>query len=1499
MAAASSFSEKVPPAFDKQKDSYEKWKKRFKLWQTVTNVPKEKQGSYLVLRLDDDTQENILENVDEDELNSESGVETVIQHLDSLLLKDKTVSAFEIIEEFESFKRKPNQSMSDFCNEFHKKLSKTRAYGEDMFDSILAYRLFKAANLSEEKENLVRATITEVTYDNMSEQLKKIFSSTVANSDHAEQEDTFYFNNMKNRRPYYQNKYKQSGSSSYNRGKKGKNPLDKSGNITRCAICESVNHWANQCPDRKKTHNTYHQENSDQEESDNDFESYHTQADYDIELYQTDEVNPTKLSTLLQESLGACVLDSGATKTVCGHLWFTCYLDMLSEKQKSQIVYLSSDSCFKFGDGARVRSKKKVKIPATIGNSSVTIESDVIDSNIPLLLSKNYLKKAKANLDFVTDSLDILGQKIPLKVSTSGHYLLPLNNRKQIIVDSDRNKRPNITLFTKNYTAKEVATKLHKQFAHPPALKLINLVKTQPGNQENVIKEIKKVSKKCKICQEFKRVPPRPVVSLPLATKFGECVAMDLKQFGKVHLLHMIDVATRFSAGAVITNKQPETIIKQIFCHWISIFGTPEKFLSDNGGEFNNPALRELCEKCNLIVLTTAAESPWSNGLVECHNRVLGEMISKTMADSKCSLEMAVMWCLAAHNSLRNMHGFSPFQLVFSRNPTIPVLLDAKPPALSSESSSDILRKNLNALHKAREAFISSENSERLKRALKHNIRTSGGTRYYTNDKVYYKRMDSKCWKGPATVLGQDGKQVLIKHGGSYVRVHPCRVSLVKQTSYSKQKKDSETNSIHSNLDDDSEKSEDSESENSERNLDNSDNDTSEDEDSSNNDQNANQNSSEEDRENPDSNDESSNSTENDSENPDSSDENSNMKINEGSEHNVNNVNQKQPRTVGRPRKYDLEKPSTKKKLKQGMTVKVKFKNKDNWDKVKLISRSGKTGGKYGNEWNTIMNNTKPKVVDFDRDINEYNSDIFHTSEENINCSVALKNSENDINIAEEVCTEIFLSNNDDKVLEAKLDELKSWKKNKVYKEVENKGQSTISIKWVLREKKLQDKVFIKARLVLRGYEELKTFRTDSPTCRRESVRIMLTILSSKGWKLQSIDFKTAYLQGQPIEREIFIVPPKEADTSQLWQLKKTVYGLSDAPRQWYLSLSKVLIGLGCNHHSIDHGLFYYHLDDHLIGILLTYVDDLLWGGDENFNLTVMTELRKQFLISHEEETVFTYVGIQLKQYSDFSISINQSNYIDTLNPITLSDDRLSDKESSLTTAELKLLRSTVGQLGWVASITRPDISFLFGSASSNITRATVQDILNVNKIIRHVKYTKSRIFFAKMSSNMNELSIIMYSDASYKNLPDSGSQGGHIVFLSDGRNCSPLAWHSTRVKRIVRSSTASELLALLDGCDTAFLMSRLISEIYSGRRGVSIPIECYTDSKNLFDAAHSTTSISDQKALVDLSIVREQIKNKEIQLKWISNKQQLADVLTKKGANCDGLLNVLSKGKF
>ena len=85
--------------------------------------------------------------------------------------------------------------------------------------------------------------------------------------------------------------------------------------------------------------------------------------------------------------------------------------------------------------------------------------------------------------------------------------------------------------------------------------------------------------------------------SFSLAHDFNEAVAMDLKQFRGVYILHMVDHATRYSAAAIISSKQKEVIIDKIFKHWIAIIGTPNLFLSDNEGELNNELFREMGEQ--------------------------------------------------------------------------------------------------------------------------------------------------------------------------------------------------------------------------------------------------------------------------------------------------------------------------------------------------------------------------------------------------------------------------------------------------------------------------------------------------------------------------------------------------------------------------------------------------------------------------------------------------------------------------------------------------------------------------------------------------------------------------------------------------------------------------------------------------------------------------------------------------------------------------------------
>ena len=305
--------------------------------------------------------------------------------------------------------------------------------------------------------------------------------------------------------------------------------------------------------------------------------------------------------------------------------------------------------------------EKTATIPAIIGDKKIKIQLDVVNGEIPLLLSREFMKKTNSELNFKNDTIEILDQKVNLILTESGHYGLPLGRNRQIVTDSERNADLKLTLHVRDMSTKEIAQKLHRQFSHPTADRLIRLVRNQNENCEELVREIKDVTANCQICLEYRKTPPKPVVGLPLATRFGQLVAMDLKQFGKVHLLHLIDHATRLSGGCVVRTKKPAVIIRQIFQFWISIYGAPEAFLCDNGGEFNNAEYRELAEKLNITIKTTAAESAWSNGLVERHNGVLGEMITKTQGDCGCSLEMAIAWALTAHNSLSNVHGFSPF----------------------------------------------------------------------------------------------------------------------------------------------------------------------------------------------------------------------------------------------------------------------------------------------------------------------------------------------------------------------------------------------------------------------------------------------------------------------------------------------------------------------------------------------------------------------------------------------------------------------------------------------------------------------------------------------------------------------------------------------------------------------------------------------------------------------------------------------------------------------
>ena len=120
------------------------------------------------------------------------------------------------------------------------------------------------------------------------------------------------------------------------------------------------------------------------------------------------------------ENLNCPVLDSGCSQIVCGQNWLKCFEDSFDEGVS--IKKRSSCATFKFGNRGPVQSLKKVVLPVTIGNDKISLETDVVDTDIPLLLSKAAMKKSSTVIDFDKDTALMFGKQQPLVKTTSGHY---------------------------------------------------------------------------------------------------------------------------------------------------------------------------------------------------------------------------------------------------------------------------------------------------------------------------------------------------------------------------------------------------------------------------------------------------------------------------------------------------------------------------------------------------------------------------------------------------------------------------------------------------------------------------------------------------------------------------------------------------------------------------------------------------------------------------------------------------------------------------------------------------------------------------------------------------------------------------------------------------------------------------------------------------------------------------------------------------------------------
>ena len=1425
-------SMKKIPSFDSKSDDYETWKKDVQIWSRLTDIEAKKQALAVHLSLSGRARQATSE-LQIDELENDQGLKRLLSKLDRIFMQDENWKCFNAYLDFENLRKSSDQSVDEFLSEFDLKHYRLKECGVTLPDAIIACRLIKSCNLSEVHFKLCLSTVPKMTFEDMRRTLKKIFSDTKTVDSSWVSQTNWKANNepvvklepeesmVMYSSGYYGKNYGKRFNRRFNnrssRFRSGRyvddtrsdtrhNPLGPDGKVSECLVCGSQMHWARSCP--------------------------HSYENRDVKKYEEVQITlmsmhlgEDKLDLLLSETMGYTLLDTGCSKTVCGRIWLDWFLDTLSYEDRNKLCYSESTSVYKFGNGQKYKALKSVRLACEIVGIKVSIITDVIEAKIPLLMSKSSMKRAKMVIDMNNDEVSVLGKKVKLEMTSLGHYILPLLpvNSSEVL--------ENILLNLDYGNMKNVALKLHKQFGHAPYEKLRKLLMNTEYGNGDLLREIQNTVRDCETCKRFKKPNSKPIVSLPLADRFNEVVAMDLKTWNGNYFLVLVDIFTRYCSAVVIYDKKPDTIITKLFEKWISIFGAPRKFLSDNGGEFNNESFRSLAENFGIRVMCTAAEAPWSNGVCERLNCILEISVHKIKEDVSCNTETALAWAVSARNSLHNYSGFSPNQLVFGNNPVFPSIFEESPAVLEMKTKSKVVADNINAMHSARMEFVRNESSEKIRRALLNNTRNTDVDDVEMGDIVYYKREREDKWRGPGTVIGRDGKQVLVKHGGVYVRVHLCRLQYEKGKKVFLEEEPVKEISVQEKVeefdfddDDDISMVEKEVVEKNEglreRRLRRSD--------------------------------DLGNSNE--------------IHDSPSGRHHLSSFakgRDRSPIRLGQQEKVYWYPDKNVKDPMIGDRVEIFEKDTNEVNKVTILSRAGKVGGKYGHCFNIKKDDGSVDWIDMSQEVEKWR----RVSDDE----------------------EVLITCNNEEVFQAKLRELESWKQNNVFEEVENKGQDLISVKWIITEKLKNGEKIIKARLVARGFEENSDkLQCDSPTCSKDALRISLTLISSFNWTCYSLDIKTAYLQGDEIKRNVWLKPPREFGNGKIWKLKKTVYGLNDAARAWYLTVKRVLLHLGLVICKLDPALFFWYKNEMLSGIICIHVDDFIWAGTQEFKVTIMNNLEKHFKVGSTACGQFHYLGVSITQQSD-SIMVTQRKYVQEVQEIELESDRAKQRQDELNSEEKQKMQATIGQLNWLSTQTRPDIAFDVCDLCSRINCATVDDILSLNRVIRKLKSRDVNMNFSKLT-DLGALSVQCYSDASFGNLVNGGSQGGYILFVCDEENVkNVVSWQSKRIKRVVKSTLSAETMALLEAAEAGVYIATMIAQALNINRPL---IKCYVDNKSLCEAVHSSTNVEDKMLRISMAALRDLLQSRVIHsVSWVKSAHQLANVLTKKGVNPSDML--------
>ncbi|XRB16277.1 retrovirus-related Pol polyprotein [Pseudoscourfieldia marina] len=390
------------------------------------------------------------------------------------------------------------------------------------------------------------------------------------------------------------------------------------------------------------------------------------------------------------------------------------------------------------------------------------------------------------------------------------------------------------------------------------------------------------------------------------------------------------------------------------------------------------------------------------------------------------------------------------------------------------------------------------------------------------------------------------------------------------------------------------------------------------------------------------------------------------------------------------------------------------------------------------------------------------------------------------------------------------------------------------------------------------------------------------------GFYFGQIDVETAYLYAL-VQELIYMRPPKGTNygPNKICRLLKSLYGLKQAGRNWYLDLKDYLVELGFKPGEVDIGMYSAAVGTENEIWILVYVDDIIFASKNEQTKDIFAgHLRKKYRITEPAQLTWA-LGMKISFAAD-GIILTQDLYMSKI----LERFGFTSAAKSATTplahgttltradeedAEARhLAQQFVGAILYAAVISRPDLSSTVRAMSHVMSKPPSNFEACKKHVLRYLSGTINRGIKYNTNSNV-PLKLIGYCDASWgDNHENRRSTSGYIFFLNGG----PISWASYLQTTVALSTVESEVMALTEAIKEAIYIRRLLESLGAAQEGPTIIYTDSTGAEALVD--HPTSHRRTKHIEIRREFIKFHIGHETVKIERVSTKDQLADIMTK-----------------